>query len=185
MKPNVRSFRPYPARSARGSRTCLWIHLWSATSRGRSRPPVGRVIDLGCPHGDRWPDELEPLEHHTDVFGERQPHRRALTVEEARVCFQPPGPRSVTLDLAPREAVVDRRVRSGLGGHPPCRPQKRVAHRHDERIADRSSSRRSRRPQVRGRPGPHRARRCPGRDGISGPARRARPYSAGYDEDRN
>src|ERR1700729_1809224 len=88
------------------------------TVRFRGSSPGRRTSILRCAHQlrgtpssgpDRWPDQLEPLENHTDVGGERQAHCRALTAEEARVRVQPPGPRPVTLAFVPREAVVNRR----------------------------------------------------------------------------
>src|SRR5438445_13829487 len=91
------------------------------TMRLRWREPGRRTSILRCAHqrrghpssgSDRWPNQLESLENHTDIVGERQAHRRALTVEVARVCALPPGPRSVTLAFVPREAVVDRRERA-------------------------------------------------------------------------
>jgi hypothetical protein len=80
----------------------------------RPRSAAAHISFAGTPSSgsDRWPDQLEPLENHTDIVGERQAHRLALTVEEARVCVQPPGPRPVTLAFAPREAVVNRPERA-------------------------------------------------------------------------
>jgi hypothetical protein len=51
-------------------------------------PSAAHISFAGTPvsGSDRWPNQLEPLEDHTDIVGERQAHRRALTVEEARVC---------------------------------------------------------------------------------------------------
>ena len=68
------------------------------TREGESRSCTAHVSFAGTASSgsDRWPNQLEPLENHPDIVGERQAHRRALTGEEARVRVQPPSPRPVS-----------------------------------------------------------------------------------------